>query len=313
MAKSCRCFLFAASIVLPAVPQAANNLLVNAGFDRDLSGWYNRYSREASWATEDSAGRPDSGSVRLTDPFTGNGGTLLALEQCLPSVGGRRYLFGGKLRVPEGQPSSVGGAIFLIAYREPNCSGAATSTAVGSGSNSWTTLSRNFTTPEGTASVAIAFGVNKDVGVTDPGSVLFDDLLLRVDPPQGLTLTHHLSGSWYNPAWNGQGFFLDVAPSIDVFFAGWYAWTSTPGEYVWLTAQGTMHGDTAHVPLYQTTGGVLLDPRPVTTRVVGTASFRFTSCTQGLVQIFWEGRPMATFPLVRLTPPPSGCPTAAER
>ncbi len=301
------------SLVLLAVaasPEAADNLMVNAGFDRDLGGWRNPFSREAVWVAEDAGGRPDSGAVRLRDDTAGNGGTLLVLEQCLPSVGGRRYVFGGKIRVPAGQPSGVDGNIFLTAYAQPNCSGSLTFNNVGSAATSWTTVSRNFTTPDGTASVRLAFGVRKAVGVNDPGSVLFDDLLLRVDPPQGFTLTHHLSGSWYNPAWNGQGFFLDVAPAIDVFFAGWYAWTSVPGEYVWLTAQGTMHGDTAHVPLYQTTGGVLLDPRPVTTRIVGTASFRFTSCTQGLVQIFWEGRPMATFPLVRLTPPPPGCPAA---
>ncbi|MDW8480242.1 MAG: hypothetical protein RML12_11165 [Xanthomonadales bacterium] len=288
---------------------AADTVIVNGGFDRDFAGWQNRLSRIATWQAENATGGTGSGSVRLTHDGDGNNAFRIVLSQCIPSVGGRPYQLSFRGRIPAGQPAGTAAGVFLFSYAQPNCAGSGTLLASpNTESASWTLLSASATTPAGAQSISIELGARKASGV--PASTLasadFDDVRLGT-PDAGFAIRSQHSGAWYNPAWPGQGFFLDVAPAIDTLFAGWFAWTSTPGEYVWLTAQGGIHGDTAHVPLYQTTGGLLLDPRPVSNTVVGTAAFRFTSCTSGLVQIFWQGRPMATFPIERLTPPPAGC------
>jgi plastocyanin len=123
-----------------------------------------------------------------------------------------------------------------------------------------------------------------------------------------------ISGTWYNPATSGQGFVLDAVPTINSLAVGWFTWSATTaGAYDWFSALGPINGDSATVELRRTSGGLFNDPRPVTSTPVGSATFKFTSCTQGTVtynrtDIGQSG----TIPIQRLTPVPTTCvaPTA---
>lgn len=121
-------------------------------------------------------------------------------------------------------------------------------------------------------------------------------------------INENLSGTWYNPETPGQGFFFDVSPELNLFFGGFFTWTSTPGEKDWFTVQGEYSGDAAAVPIYQTTGGVFNGPQEVQTVPIGTAEFVFSSRTKGQVTIeFDNAATPVVIPLERLLPsPPNG-------
>ncbi|HVF35508.1 MAG TPA: hypothetical protein VND91_09325, partial [Candidatus Saccharimonadia bacterium] len=116
-----------------------------------------------------------------------------------------------------------------------------------------------------------------------------------------------VQGSWSNPAHNGQGFFFDVSPSIGNFFGvAWFTWTTTPGQYDWLTGAGTYSGTRATITLHRTTGGRFADATPVTTAPVGSATIEFTSCTQARIDYVLNGA-SGSIPIQRLLPPGSLC------
>jgi len=118
-------------------------------------------------------------------------------------------------------------------------------------------------------------------------------------------ITAALSGLWHNPETPGQGIFLDIAPRIDLFFAGWLTWSSTPGDYDWLTMHGDFSGNTAAVSVYRTTGGRFNDPQSVETTPIGVAEFVFVSRTRGQVSIDLDGSDTTiVIPLERVTPSP---------
>ncbi len=82
------------------------NLLTNAGFDRDLTGWTltlsepgPNASRSGAWVSDDADGRPESGSVSLSSGSAGfNGFGWAVLGQCVPAVPGRGYALRAKVR-----------------------------------------------------------------------------------------------------------------------------------------------------------------------------------------------------------------------
>jgi hypothetical protein len=117
-----------------------------------------------------------------------------------------------------------------------------------------------------------------------------------------------LGGTWFNPSTPGQGFMLEVVPSINSLAIGWFTWGTTAGDHFWMSGLGPIAGDRAAVQLQRSSGGLFNDPAPVTTTATGTATFRFTSCTQATVtyQRADTGE-TGTFPIQRLTPPPDTC------
>jgi hypothetical protein len=296
----------------PGVAMASVNLIQNGGFDTDLSSWSNPNSFPAVWDPMDAIGAAGSGSARISNIVTpGNGGVLMVLHQCFPTDANTNVQFGGSVRIPAGQDERTAGYMVLFAMSEPNCSGDSieTSWLGGNAVEAWTARAGSYTTPAGTRGLRFSIGVLKDIGVTTLTTALFDDLFLfGAGDGTGFPIDHTLSGSWFNPATPGQGFFLDVSPALNLFFAGWYTWTATPGQYDWLTAQGNYSGDTALVPVARTVGGVFDSGTATNTTQVGWARFRFFGCSSGHVDIeFDDGHPNASIPLVRLTPPLPGC------
>lgn len=89
--------------LMGSLPLAAQNLVLNAGFDQDTSSWSNASSISTlTWSMSDANGDPNSGSAQLvnTHPNQSNGATL---TQCIPMPQRWAYRFSGKAMVPSGE------------------------------------------------------------------------------------------------------------------------------------------------------------------------------------------------------------------
>lgn len=112
---------------------------------------------------------------------------------------------------------------------------------------------------------------------------------VAVSPPPANYADVLHSGAWYEPATSGQGLMIDIAPSINTFFAAWYTYApQTEGQtgaaaQRWFTLQDNTYtpGDLhlKDVPIIATSGGVFNQPSNVSVGQVGTAQIDFTSCT----------------------------------
>lgn len=104
-----------------------------------------------------------------------------------------------------------------------------------------------------------------------------------------------ISDAWYEPATDGQGFFITVSESTRSIFLAWFTYdTNRPGASVsanlgdpghrWLTAQGSYVDDTAELEITVTEGGVFdtSPPTPVR-RSDGTMTLQFSNCVSGTV------------------------------
>jgi endonuclease I len=105
-----------------------------------------------------------------------------------------------------------------------------------------------------------------------------------------------LSDAWYNPATNGQGFFIIVWENIQTMFLAWFTYdvdrppedvTAMLGEpgHRWLTAQGSYEGDTATLDVYVSSGGVFDSAEPAVGPPVkdGTIEIHFSGCNAARV------------------------------
>src|SRR5512132_3217125 len=123
---------------------------------------------------------------------------------------------------------------------------------------------------------------------------------------------HGLTGSWYEPATDGQGFEVEVfpdlvAPGTAYVFVSWFTYDAVAGgpeRQRWYTLGGNVaSGEAASLAIYQNIGGNFNAPPATSPTTVGTASLRFDSCTSGqLTYTFTDGSGRSgTIPLTRLT------------
>lgn len=133
-------------------------------------------------------------------------------------------------------------------------------------------------------------------------------------PPASPDLDQHgLTGSWFEPATDGQGFQIEVFPDLVAAGTGsvqmsWFTFdTSVGGEdhQRWYTLSGNMVSGqpTASLTIFRNTGGNFNAP-PITNGVaVGTATLSFATCASGqLNYTFTDGSGRAgTIPLTRIT------------
>lgn len=105
-----------------------------------------------------------------------------------------------------------------------------------------------------------------------------------------------LSDAWFDPATDGQGFFIIVWEDIQTAFLSWFTYdTERPPQDVtailgdpghrWLTAQGAYAGDTATLDVYLTAGGVFDAPlpEPDPAEQVGTITIVWSGCNAGML------------------------------
>ena len=101
--------------------------------------------------------------------------------------------------------------------------------------------------------------------------------------------------AWYEPATDGQGFFITVYPEKGTVFVGWFTFDMDfPSQDViaglgdacqrWLTAQGPYDGNQANLVVYNSSGGlfdsVLAAPQ---LEPIGSITLQFENCKNGTV------------------------------
>jgi plastocyanin len=120
-----------------------------------------------------------------------------------------------------------------------------------------------------------------------------------------------VQGSWFNPDFSAQGFFFDVAPSINLFGIAWFTWTTTPGQYDWLTGAGPYANGVANITFTRTRGGVFNAAANVVATTAGTGTVTFIDCSHATLQFTLTDPPATgTIPLRRLLETSSLCTTA---
>ncbi len=130
----------------------------------------------------------------------------------------------------------------------------------------------------------------------------------------GVNLDQHgLTGSWYDPATNGQGFEIEVYPDLNgpgqgLLFAGWFTYdVAAAGGRRWYALSGSV-GNTepnAVLQIFSEEGGNLDAPPIVNAgNALGEATVHFSDCTTGaLTYNFTDGSGRSgNIPLTRLTP-----------
>jgi hypothetical protein len=101
--------------------------------------------------------------------------------------------------------------------------------------------------------------------------------------------------AWYEPATDGQGFFITVYPEKGTVFVGWFTFDMDfPGQDVvaglgdacqrWLTAQGPYDGNEANLVVYNSSGGLFDSVLAVPElEPIGSIALQFENCESGTV------------------------------
>ena len=108
-----------------------------------------------------------------------------------------------------------------------------------------------------------------------------------------------LNDAWFNPLTDGQGFFITVFPDLGLVSLAWFTYdTELPAEdasaslgdagHRWLTALGTIEGNSAVMNITIASGG-LFDTATEIQRTDpvgadGTITLTFEDCNSGLVE-----------------------------
>jgi hypothetical protein len=133
------------------------------------------------------------------------------------------------------------------------------------------------------------------VGIVNASSQFtYADLKLSDDstcdtgtPPTDFEIIPGISGSWYDPGRDGEGYNFEVLddPSGYLLYAYYYTYDDV-GNQMWVTGTGPVNGDTAVVEMLVTSGAKFGDAfrkEDVMRQEWGTMTFKFSSCAAGSV------------------------------
>jgi len=111
----------------------------------------------------------------------------------------------------------------------------------------------------------------------------------------GFQINRGLNDAWFNPATNGQGFFMNVFPELGHMFLGWFTYdTARPDGSVaanlgdpghrWITAYGPYTGDQAVLDIEISEGAVFDAVVPASTQHPdGTVTVDMSDCENGTI------------------------------
>lgn len=152
-------------------------------------------------------------------------------------------------------------------------------------------------------------------GEDEPGNLYLVDyngeiLLISDGPPVIAAIDASYTGSWYDPAQSGHGFFIEILPGNQML--AWWFTFSPDGQQSWFGGVGTISGNTVTINPVRTTGGRFIpnfNSANVTHQPFGTMTFTFGGCRNGRVDFnFPDGYGQGTMNLTRLTIPEAiGC------
>jgi hypothetical protein len=210
-------WLLLSLLALAAPPALAQNLVLNPGFDRDLSGWTRwlvgypnptTADASASWTATDASGSIASGGLALHALAHRGEAAAIAYRQCVPATGGSLVTFGAKFLTTR-QVSLGDTSVSVDFYASTDCSGVdlsyvtATSlvssqTGETSSNGAWLPATSSALASAGTQSMRVSVGANASGGALfSPSSVdaVADDVFLTA---AATTLTTSLlpSAGW---------------------------------------------------------------------------------------------------------------------
>lgn len=134
------------------------------------------------------------------------------------------------------------------------------------------------------AEAQITGGIDFDLNTSNNTAEMAHDVL----PPArgtGFQIGSGISGSWYDPSHNGEGFLVEVLPE-GRGLVYWFTYDAS-GNQTWLFGTGTVSGNTLVInDAFTTEGGVFgptFDPGAVQLVRWGNLRFVFSSCTSGVM------------------------------
>ena len=182
-------------------------------------------------------------------------------------------------------------------------------------------------TPVGTATLifwsctSAEFDYDLDDGRT--GSIVIQSLLPSVacsetQAPLPAPADFGLSGAWYEPDTSGQGLIVDVDPTSDQVFGGWFTYAFPGSASVgvaaqrWFSLQGAREAGSRSVDLviYSVTFGTFVAGGAGSTEPVGTAVLTYADCASATLDYTFDpafGGAAGHIDLVRLGRTPASC------
>jgi len=129
-------------------------------------------------------------------------------------------------------------------------------------------------------------------------NLVMTDVSSTAVPNTLMEMNAGLNDAWYNPATSGQGFFITVYPNLGLVSLAWFTYdTELPADesaanlgspgHRWMTALGTINGNTAVMNIEFASGG-LFDEAAEITRTYppgsdGTITLTFADCSTGTI------------------------------
>lgn len=138
------------------------------------------------------------------------------------------------------------------------------------------------------------------INYTSGDAIVAENLMMttltELDAPEApFVMNAGLNDAWYDPATDGQGFFISVFPTLGSVSVAWYTYdTMLPAEgatadlgdpgHRWMTLQGPIDGNTSDMTIYSTSGGLFDEASSVTNTASGTATLTFENCNSGTLE-----------------------------
>ncbi len=133
-----------------------------------------------------------------------------------------------------------------------------------------------------------------------PGGVGMSGVIRVAQANEGFPVRMGHSGSWWNPAWDGQGFAIEVLPAESVLVAYWFTYEQD-GRQAWYLLAGPYSDDTATLEIYRMEGGVFVTEGSADAVMAGQGSLQFGSCDTAVLTYTLDGQ-TDRIDLSRLTP-----------
>ena len=158
-------------------------------------------------------------------------------------------------------------------------------------------VDENFNLPEALAVGDYYIGAILNIGDSNPANDSNVDATAIFVFTQFM-INSGLNDAWYNPATDGQGFFITVFPELGVVTLAWFTYdtelppldaTANLGDpgHRWMTAVGVIDNDSVNMDIEFTSGGIF-DAASDVARTDppgsdGTLKLKFDNCTNGRI------------------------------
>jgi len=99
------------------------------------------------------------------------------------------------------------------------------------------------------------------------------------------TIDGSMSGSWFDPSHDGEGWLIEILPGASLAVIYWFSYDEDGNEQAWFVGVGSIQGKTITVDAVNAPSGPTFgpgyDPDDVTLFPWGTMSFTFDTCNTG--------------------------------